>query len=79
VMKSCTSFVLLVSGNVLIAEDSTALSAIRTDAPGARINIRGSYFVYKAIRPWIKEGGRNDGLPFIFGREGHRGGHDFLS
>ena len=39
VMKSCTSFVLLVSGNVLIAEESTALPAIRRDAPGARIKI----------------------------------------
>ena len=37
VMKGCTSFVLLVSGNVLIAEGSTALLAIQRDAPGARI------------------------------------------
>jgi hypothetical protein len=39
VMKSCTSFVQLVSRNVLIAEDSTALSAIQRDAPGAAIKI----------------------------------------
>ena len=47
VMKSCTSFVLLVSGNVLIAEGSTALSVIQRDAPGARIKEIGesSYLV----------------------------------
>ena len=44
VMKSCTSFVPLVSGNVLIAEESTALSAIRRDAPGARIKIEQERF-----------------------------------
>ena len=37
VMKGCTSFVLLVSGNVLVAESSTALSAIQRDVPNARI------------------------------------------
>ena len=46
VMKSCTSFVLLASGNVLIAEESTALSAIRRDAPGAKINKIGDGFVF---------------------------------
>ena len=46
VMKGCTSFVLLVSGNVLIAEGSTALPAIQRDAPGARINKIGDGFVF---------------------------------
>ena len=49
VMKSCTSSVLLVSGNVLIAEGSTALPATQRDAPGARIKIEQEGFKSERI------------------------------